>query len=209
MLTHKESIALFKALRAKMTPELKSPSVPMPFNGFTQAEYARKMIAEYKAAGVPARHVWPQSFNYADVTYWINNTPAFGKQAVFLDDAESPADLPNFAELQGYVNDGVNIVAPPLWALVALDGNGKIVPCDYANNAKAAGLDLITWTLERSGHLADGDGGWYYQTIQGALNNEGDTMELLDVLARRVGIRGIFTDWPGTVTYYANCMGLK
>ena len=32
---------------------------------------------------------------------------------------------------------------------------------------------------------------------------------LLDVLARDVGIRGIFTDWAATVTYYANCMGLK
>ena len=31
----------------------------------------------------------------------------------------------------------------------------------------------------------------------------------LDVLARQVGIVGIFSDWPATVTYYANCMGLK
>jgi len=27
-------------------------------------------------------------------------------------------------------------------------------------------------------------------------------------LARQVGILGIFSDWAGTVTYYANCMGL-
>jgi len=33
--------------------------------------------------------------------------------------------------------------------------------------------------------------------------------ELLDVLAQDVGIVGIFSDWPATVTYYANCMGLK
>ena len=31
---------------------------------------------------------------------------------------------------------------------------------------------------------------------------------ILDVLARQVGVLGIFSDWPGTVTYYANCMGL-
>lgn len=30
----------------------------------------------------------------------------------------------------------------------------------------------------------------------------------LDVLAKDVGILGIFSDWPATVTYYANCMGL-
>ena len=30
----------------------------------------------------------------------------------------------------------------------------------------------------------------------------------LDVLAQDVGIIGIFSDWPATVTFYANCMGL-
>ena len=34
-------------------------------------------------------------------------------------------------------------------------------------------------------------------------------MKVLDVLARNVGIRGIFSDWPATVSYYANCMNLK
>ena len=31
----------------------------------------------------------------------------------------------------------------------------------------------------------------------------------LDVLAQQVGIKAMFSDWPATVTYYANCMGLK
>lgn len=79
-----------------------------------------------------------------------------------------------------------------------------------ALDAKTAGLSLITWTLERSGNLADGNGGWYYQTTNGPeLNSEGATMEVLHVLAKDVGILGIFSDWPATVTYYANCMGLK
>ena len=29
---------------------------------------------------------------------------------------------------------------------------------------------------------------------------------LLDVLAKDVGVRGVFSDWAATVTYYANCM---
>ena len=33
-------------------------------------------------------------------------------------------------------------------------------------------------------------------------------MVMLDVLARDVGVRGVFSDWPATVTYYASCMGL-
>jgi glycerophosphoryl diester phosphodiesterase len=38
---------------------------------------------------------------------------------------------------------------------------------------------------------------------------DGDVFTALDVLARQVGILGIFSDWPATVTYYANCMHLK
>jgi glycerophosphoryl diester phosphodiesterase len=32
---------------------------------------------------------------------------------------------------------------------------------------------------------------------------------VIDALAQQVGVKGIFSDWPATVTYYANCMGLK
>jgi glycerophosphoryl diester phosphodiesterase len=34
-------------------------------------------------------------------------------------------------------------------------------------------------------------------------------LALLDALAKQVGILGIFSDRPATVTYYANCMGLE
>ena len=106
-------------------------------------------------------------------------------------------------------DQGVNIIAPPMWALLGVNRDNAIVPSQYALNAKAAGLEIITWTLERSGIVGDGDGGWYYQTVAPALDNEGDIMEVLDVLAMDVGILGMFSDWPATVTYYANCMGLK
>lgn len=214
LLSHKESIQLIRSLGAKFTPELKSPSVPMPFDGFTQQAYAQKMIDEYKAAGVSPRDVFAQSFDLADVLYWIRYEPQFGKQAVYLDDID-PTDTnpnndhpPTLAELRALAAQGVQIVAPPMWALLALDANGRIVPSQYALDAKTAGLGIITWTLERSGILADGDGGWYYQSINPALKKEGDTMEALHVLAKDVGIRGIFSDWPATVSYYANCMGL-
>ena len=67
LLTHKESITLFRKLGVKMTPELKSPSVPMPFHGFSQQDYAQKMIDEYKQASIPASKVWPQSFDIKDI----------------------------------------------------------------------------------------------------------------------------------------------
>jgi len=100
---------------------------------------------------------------------------------------------------------GVNIIAPPMWMLLALDADNNIIASGYANAANNAGLDIITWTLERSGLLQSG-GGWYYQTTTEAINNDGDMFDVLHVLAKKVGILGIFSDWPATVTYYANCM---
>jgi len=206
LMTHAESIALFRKLGVQMTPELKTPVVPMPHNGFSQADFAQKMIDEYKAAGVPPTRVWPQSFLKDDVLYWVQQEPLFGRQAVFLDDANTVADLPNAAELAGYRADGIRVVAPPTFALLALDAQGAIVPSAYAQDARAAGLDIITWTLERSGVLADGGNGFYYQTIDPAIHREGDVMTVIDVLTRQVGVIGIFADWPATVSFYANCM---
>ncbi len=212
VMTHAESIALFKDLGAKFTPELKSPSVEMPFDGYSQENYAQALIDEYKAAGIPASDVWAQSFNLDDVLYWIKAEPEFGKQAVFLDDSYNEEGFDHndpstfrrpMAELKA---QGVNYIAPPMWMLVTLE-DGKVVQSAYAKEAKAAGLKLITWTLERSGPLANG-GGWYFNSITEATNNDAMYFELLDVLAQDVGIEGIFSDWPATVTYYANCMGM-
>ncbi|HEU0204967.1 MAG TPA: glycerophosphodiester phosphodiesterase family protein [Burkholderiaceae bacterium] len=209
LLTHRESIELFKKLGAKMTPELKEAIVPMPFEGFTQEAYAQKLIDEYRTARVAPRNVFPQSFNKNDVLYWVRNEPAYGRQAVYLDDANTTADIPTVTELASYKTDGINIWAPPIFVLLALDANNNIVPSQAARDAKAVGLDLITWTLERSGILADGNNGFYYQTYDAAISREGDMMRVLDVLAHDVGILGIFSDWPATTTFFANCMGLK
>ncbi|WP_308364285.1 MULTISPECIES: glycerophosphodiester phosphodiesterase family protein [unclassified Microbulbifer] len=209
LLTHAESIELFKELGVNMTPELKAPSVEMPFDGFTQEDYAQKMIDEYKAAGVAPRDVWVQSFNRDDVLYWIANEPEFGRQAVFLEGAVNPSELPGFVELANDRASGINVVAPPVFALLTLDADNNMVPSEYAQNVKALGFKTITWSLERSGILADGNNGFYYQTIDPAISREGDVMEVIDTLAQDVGVIGIFSDWPATVSFYASCMNLK
>ncbi|MEM9101610.1 MAG: glycerophosphodiester phosphodiesterase family protein [Pseudomonadota bacterium] len=209
VLTHKESIELFKKRGVKFTPELKSPSVDMPYQGnYSQQDYAQQMINEYKEAGINPRFVWAQSFNFEDVQYWINNEPRFGQQAVYLDSrVDEPGFVPTLDNMLAIKAQGVEIIAPPMWALLTVNADNKIVPSDYANLAKAAGLDIITWTIERSG-LLKFKGGYYYQSVAEAINNDGDMFEVIDVLAKDVGVIGIFTDWPATVTYYANCMGL-
>ena len=107
-----------------------------------------------------------------------------------------------------YKAAGINVWAPPLFVLLDLDAEGRIVPSRAARAARAAGLDIIAWTLERSGNLAAPNNGFYYQTIDAAITREGDVLQVVDVLARDVGVRGIFSDWPATVSFYAGCAGL-
>jgi glycerophosphoryl diester phosphodiesterase len=69
----------------------------------------------------------------------------------------------------------LSATAPPMWALLAVNAAGEVVPSEYA-------MDI---------------------------RKDSDMYKALDVLASKVGILGIFSDRPATVTYYANCMGLK
>jgi glycerophosphoryl diester phosphodiesterase len=217
LVTHAESIALIKSHGAKFTPELKAPEVPMPFGvdgDYTQAMYAKQMIDEYKTVGIDPKNVFAQSFSYDDILYWIKTEPAFGAQAVFLDGRyEQPGfDHNKVDQLKPGMKDmadaGVKILAPPIYILLALNEKNEIVPSAYAKAAKAAGLDLITWSLERDGPLDKG-GGFYHRSVKAAIDRDGDTLTVLDVLAKQVGVRGVFSDWPATTTFYASCMGMK
>ena len=210
VLTHNEYIDLVNGWDLKFTPELKEPEVEMPFEGYTQEQYAQDMIDAYKAAGVDPSRVWAQSFVPDDIFYWIENEPDFGRQAVYLDErvdtvegyANATASLPDLAAR------GVQIMAPAFFALTKVDNaTGTIVPSEYALAAKAAGLELVTWSFERSGWLNEG-GGYYYQYVKPVINNDGDAYTVLDVLVQQVGITHLFSDWPATVTYFASCFGL-
>jgi glycerophosphoryl diester phosphodiesterase len=205
VLSHAESIALFKRLGVRMTPELKEAIVRLPFEGLTRERLAQRLIDDYRAAGIAPRDVFPQSFDRRDVEYWIRHEPEYGERAVLVDNAPFGRRA---RRLRRYKAAGINIWAPPLFALLALDSDGRIVPSRSARSARAAGLDLVTWTLERSGNLAAPNSGFYYRTIDAAITREGDVLEVVDVLARDVGVRGIFSDWPATVSFYASCAAL-
>lgn len=212
VMSHQDSIALFAVHDVKMIPELKNAEVPMPFQGeYSQQHYAQQLVDEYKAAGIRPEQVFLQSFDWQDILYWLSNEPEFAKQAAWLDsrylqqaefDPNNPASWqPSMAELKA---TGLNIIAPPLWMLVTAE-NGQIVPSAYAKAANAAGLDIIAWSLERSGSLQQG-GGWYYQSIAELTTDDSITLQLLDVLGRQIGVKGVFSDWPATTTFYANCL---
>jgi glycerophosphoryl diester phosphodiesterase len=209
LLTHAEHIQLIKSLGGKFTPELKYPNNPDRVVAIfgSQENYAQKMIDEYKAAGIPPSQVWPQSFNVGDVLYWVDNEPQFGKQAVFLG-----SGLLTLDQLKQLKQKGVRIFAPPMQQLLALNATNEIVPSQYALDIRSVGLDIITWTFERVDLRAGaaGKGSYYaFDPTGAAVKTDSDMYKALDVLAKDVKILGIFSDWPATVTYYANCMGLK
>jgi len=56
--THRESIEIISSMGRKFTPELKHPIVPMPFNGFSQSDFAQKLVDEYKSYGVSPNDIF-------------------------------------------------------------------------------------------------------------------------------------------------------
>ena len=46
----------------------------------------------------------------------------------------------------------------------------------------------------------------YQQTTD---NNDGDKMNFLHVLVQGVDVIGVFSDWPATTIFYANCAAIK
>lgn len=199
------------------TPELKTPpaAVPMPFKGtYTQAQYARDMLDTFIRKGISPDRVWAQSFNPPDIFQWIAEYPEFGAQAVYLDeDGDTPDTFVTaVARLPSLKAQGVNIVAPPFNYLLTYgdDTNSTIVPSAYAYGAKAAGLDIIAWSFERSGSLTKvlATDDYYYNTINEAVHTDGQLYEILNILGNEIGIIGLFSDWSATVGYFANCFGL-
>jgi len=214
VVTLKEHIELIKQWGVMQTPELKggdAARIQAIFGG--QAQYAQKMIDTYKAAGVEPRKVYAQSFDVNDILYWIKNEPAFGKNAVYLDSIEPALNIARLSNerLTELKKAGVQIIAPPMWALLAVNEANQVVPSQYALDIKAAGFRIITWSFERVDLTkgAAGKGSYYQFDPQGkAIKTDSDMYKALDVLAKQVKVEGVFSDWPGTVTYYANCMGL-
>ena len=207
LLSHFDSIELFKSLGLKFAPELKGLDANADgfgTSGLDQASYASRLIDEYRRAGVSPGDVFVQSFDLEDVRYWAREHPEFARQAVYL--VGGPGG-PAFAELHEL---GVRILGVPIGMLLTLDADGALVASDYARGARGAGLELIAWSAERSGRMREdvkpAGGAYYYASIESAISDDGAVMEILHALDTEVGVLGVFSDWPGTVTYYASCL---
>ncbi|CAH0053590.1 unnamed protein product [Clonostachys solani] len=209
VLSVQDHIKLTKELGLLHTAELKTPEVPMPFNGnYTQEIYAQQLVDEYRKGGVPPEDLYLQSFLYDDMLFWLKNEPEYAAQAVFLDSyGETEEELPNaVANLTNYKADGVKYLSPPLPYLISAE-NGKMVMSEYAIKAKELGFKIIPWTVDRSGSLYDvkENNNYYFMYFKDAVNKDGDVFTMLDLMWKEIGIVAIFSDWSATLTFYANC----
>eukprot|EP00659_Diplonema_papillatum_P008228 gene8228-12701_t len=180
-----------------MTPELKSGNMPADFS---REDFILKAINEYRTASVPGSDVFMQSFLLDDIKYITTpgNANDFADSAVFLTDPVSdglPADLEQY--MRDLVASGIKYIAPAVNALATVNGQA-LVQTPYAVQAKAAGLKIIGWSWERSA--------WYYQSVSSLLDTDSKLMHFLHFLAQEVRIVGLFSDWPATTGFYANCM---
>ncbi len=93
-MTHAASIQLFNALGADFTPELKALSIEMPFGGFSQADYAQKLINKLKAADVHPSRVWVQFFNIENALYRVEKKNSVLRLSVWQSSTTSKATCP-------------------------------------------------------------------------------------------------------------------
>lgn len=214
VMSHKASIRLLEPFGVKFVPELKEPVSAMPFEGdYSHRDFARQFIDEYRSAGISPSRVYPQTFSLDYIRTWQDHAPDYAENAVWMDssyrdEAWSPHDPATWRRsMEDLKAMGINIVAPPFKVLLAVE-DGKLVASEYAKRARAAGLKIVTWTVERSGHLSDG-GGWYYQGLEEIIDGEGAVFKVLHALNEEVGVMAVFSDWPATTTFYANCFGLE
>ena len=78
------------------------------------------------------------------------------------------------------------------------NGTLQLTASAYAKQAEAVGLDVITWSLERSAPPLTNGSTYYLSSITDYIKNEGVIFEVLDVLAQQVKAIGVFSDWSGT-----------
>jgi glycerophosphoryl diester phosphodiesterase len=172
--------------------------------------FVDRIMADYD--GIDPSRMHFQGFDWEDVYRVVNGT-VFGANAFALD--EDYGRTASYGEdqlcmhLQPLMDNGVGTVVPTMFVLLDVDGcTGNIMPSAYATDARDMGLDIMAWVFERSEVPLSRGGGFYYSKLAGAVCTESDMIKVLDVLYKDVGIKGIFTDWPSVVTFYANCKGI-
>ncbi|RHY23863.1 hypothetical protein DYB32_009040 [Aphanomyces invadans] len=203
VMTLADSIRLYEHLGVRHTPEAKAFAGAVEW---TRAAFVQKILDTYKSFHVDPSRVFFQSFFLDDILYVAKNEPSFAATAVYLDSMTTMADAPTSANFSDWLDRGVRIWAPPLFALLDVQQN-KLVASKVGMDARHAGLDIVAWSLERQGILANSNDAWYYQTVLPYIKNEGFALEAIQVFVQELQLLGLFSDWAAAPVFYANCVG--
>jgi len=197
--THRESIRLISEHGRKHIPELKVMNAQtLRVLNLSVEQYADMLLSEYRSLDISPDRVFLQSFSWNVIEYWLGHYPQYAKNVVFLDGrGRNPSFRSSQPNMESLYEKGLRIIAPPIPMLLEMNEQGALQETRYASHALAAGLDLITWTFESG--LSD---------IPGFSKTESDRVWVLHALRDEAKVRGVFSDWPNTVTRYANCMNL-
>lgn len=161
---------------------------------------------------------WKKTRPEMTVEYMWNRDPPPGQ------DCNEPSDCGGPAVLKGLHELGVELFAPPINVLLSTGADHSIVPSATAGLLKELKVRAIgSWSLEREGCRSEKSaqlqpaamapcgekqpGSFYYGPLEGQSTfQHADVLEVLDVLFRQVGLEALFSDFPGTVAAYANCV---
>jgi glycerophosphoryl diester phosphodiesterase len=215
IVSHDESISLFRSLGVAMTPELKAPSVSMPFEqSYTHIDYARAVVDSYRNAGIPPSDVFLQSFDMDVHREWMAYAPDYARTAILGVVTSPHGKTQTLAYVDSLRRAGIETVAAPVSILLTLNEDGQLAATDFAIALRKVGIAIVAWTLERSGRIRDGRveesaSDFYLGPMLPSFDNDGDIYRVIHALNVEVGVRAIFSDWPATVTYYANCVGME
>lgn len=205
LMSHAESIQLFKQLNKKMIPELKHPKVSMPFNDFTYDMYRQKIIDEYAHAQIPAHQVFLSSDNLDTLDFWLKIPHAYQAQIAWVDNKwhlktnanNQPLPLTEQDKkilmqqkqqiLSALKAKNIHYIQSPIVQLYDNLHQNGLAPSEYTKALNHHQFKVFAWTLEKS------------------LSPQVDTMTLIDDLIKNKKVEGIFSDWVETVTYYGNC----
>jgi glycerophosphoryl diester phosphodiesterase len=109
------------------------------------------------------------------------------------------------AHRAGYLRSmGINYMAPPVGQLITRNGTSGIAASPYVSTVQGAGMSIITWTVERN---------YACWPAPSAMRSDANVtacasfneLELIGTL-HRMGVVGVFSDWPATTTFYASCI---
>jgi glycerophosphoryl diester phosphodiesterase len=102
-------------------------------------------------------------------------------------------------ERSGFLKQGKSNVGGPATnvGVTGYNGGGYYSTSNGGSDAYPVG----TSTAATAGTMRQ-----YFPTTKSITDNDGDAYEVLHMLATQVGIVGMFSDWPATVTFYANCI---